>query len=130
MYTFLHTRSLPDALPILKAALRMEMQCPHRSHHHPARLEENPLMVAHAHPVIVNRITEHAARERDLAGRQDTRRSRHPSLFLRRVRRALIRASRAHVAHVHPAMIHRRRSEEHTSELQSLMRISYAVFCL
>src|SRR3546814_10227296 len=28
----------------------------------------------------------------------------------------------AHVAHV--------RSEEHTSELQSLMRISYAVFCL
>src|SRR3546814_4993984 len=26
--------------------------------------------------------------------------------------------------------IHRRRSEEHTSELQSLMRISYAVFCL
>src|SRR3546814_5340706 len=27
--------------------------------------------------------------------------------------------------HLHPA-----RSEEHTSELQSLMRISYAVFCL
>src|SRR3546814_3018873 len=26
--------------------------------------------------------------------------------------------------------IHHRRSEEHTSELQSLMRISYAVFCL
>src|SRR3546814_6066421 len=27
-------------------------------------------------------------------------------------------------------MTQRRRSEEHTSELQSLMRISYAVFCL
>src|SRR3546814_1499430 len=27
-------------------------------------------------------------------------------------------------------IIGRRRSEEHTSELQSLMRISYAVFCL
>src|SRR3546814_990559 len=26
--------------------------------------------------------------------------------------------------------LHRMRSEEHTSELQSLMRISYAVFCL
>src|SRR3546814_7892638 len=26
--------------------------------------------------------------------------------------------------------VHLRRSEEHTSELQSLMRISYAVFCL
>src|SRR3546814_7649086 len=29
-----------------------------------------------------------------------------------------------------PAAASRRRSEEHTSELQSLMRISYAVFCL
>src|SRR3546814_4055206 len=30
-----------------------------------------------------------------------------------------------------PRRLHRtRRSEEHTSELQSLMRISYAVFCL
>src|SRR3546814_5101256 len=29
----------------------------------------------------------------------------------------------------HPLAL-RRRSEEHTSELQSLMRISYAVFCL
>src|SRR3546814_1395275 len=29
-----------------------------------------------------------------------------------------------------PEMALRRRSEEHTSELQSLMRISYAVFCL
>src|SRR3546814_9667175 len=28
------------------------------------------------------------------------------------------------------SQIHRHRSEEHTSELQSLMRISYAVFCL
>src|SRR3546814_6358667 len=26
--------------------------------------------------------------------------------------------------------VHEQRSEEHTSELQSLMRISYAVFCL
>src|SRR3546814_7948822 len=29
-----------------------------------------------------------------------------------------------------PARVQGRRSEEHTSELQSLMRISYAVFCL
>src|SRR3546814_10856036 len=28
------------------------------------------------------------------------------------------------------AVVHHERSEEHTSELQSLMRISYAVFCL
>src|SRR3546814_9278910 len=31
---------------------------------------------------------------------------------------------------VQPTLVSRRRSEEHTSELQSLMRISYAVFCL
>src|SRR3546814_2719538 len=30
---------------------------------------------------------------------------------------------------IHAAILHER-SEEHTSELQSLMRISYAVFCL
>src|SRR3546814_9699774 len=30
----------------------------------------------------------------------------------------------------HPVSEHINRSEEHTSELQSLMRISYAVFCL
>src|SRR3546814_7352796 len=36
------------------------------------------------------------------------------------------------VARGHPRFQHQRRerSEEHTSELQSLMRISYAVFCL
>src|SRR3546814_18545629 len=31
---------------------------------------------------------------------------------------------------IHPRRPHGVRSEEHTSELQSLMRISYAVFCL
>src|SRR3546814_4381126 len=34
------------------------------------------------------------------------------------------------VAPVRQSQPHRGRSEEHTSELQSLMRISYAVFCL
>src|SRR3546814_3239907 len=42
--------------------------------------------------------------------------------------RACTRKDRKNWAH---AASHRRiRSEEHTSELQSLMRISYAVFCL
>src|SRR3546814_6914638 len=40
-----------------------------------------------------------------------------PDLFLRQSQRRAITKRRA-------------RSEEHTSELQSLMRISYAVFCL
>src|SRR3546814_7182415 len=34
------------------------------------------------------------------------------------------------VQQVHMMAMHAIRSEEHTSELQSLMRISYAVFCL
>src|SRR3546814_7553451 len=34
------------------------------------------------------------------------------------------------IADRYPAHLHMNRSEEHTSELQSLMRISYAVFCL
>src|SRR3546814_2076132 len=40
--------------------------------------------------------------------------------------------SAADMARVSPAqaVAHPNRSEEHTSELQSLMRISYAVFCL
>src|SRR3546814_4283956 len=42
---------------------------------------------------------------------------------------ALLSGSRA-TSHLDRDLIGRARSEEHTSELQSLMRISYAVFCL
>src|SRR3546814_4797926 len=45
---------------------------------------------------------------------------RHPTWFRDRVLAELLP----------PLMTDGRRSEEHTSELQSLMRISYAVFCL
>src|SRR3546814_8789267 len=38
-------------------------------------------------------------------------------------------ARRFHGEDIH-RIVEERRSEEHTSELQSLMRISYAVFCL
>src|SRR3546814_2488512 len=40
------------------------------------------------------------------------------------------RVDRARSAHAAPARLIAARSEEHTSELQSLMRISYDVFCL
>src|SRR3546814_3742162 len=39
-------------------------------------------------------------------------------------------AARAKSVECRPRHEARQRSEEHTSELQSLMRISYAVFCL
>src|SRR3546814_2406886 len=44
-------------------------------------------------------------------------------------RRAAPRCAWQYPSH-HQQLLCRARSEEHTSELQSLMRISYAVFCL
>src|SRR3546814_6457324 len=60
------------------------------------------------------------------AGLQGQPRLRHALLALRRRHRrwrgeGLVRGAR---------LLRQLRSEEHTSELQSLMRISYAVFCL
>src|SRR3546814_10293167 len=45
-------------------------------------------------------------------------------------RRAARRRGFRHRGGAEPALWQWQRSEEHTSELQSLMRISYAVFCL
>src|SRR3546814_6342778 len=44
--------------------------------------------------------------------------------------RVEIRSDRPAVERLHFGALDAFRSEEHTSELQSLMRISYAVFCL
>src|SRR3546814_7060886 len=69
-----------------------------------------------------NRPTESATRRTFPPGNRDCRRrrSRTPRLSRRSARTA-------YNGHKSPAAA---RSEEHTSELQSLMRISYAVFCL
>src|SRR3546814_6086349 len=45
-------------------------------------------------------------------------------------RRSIMGFARSHRSKRPINDVGRRRSEEHTSELQSLMRISYAVFCL
>src|SRR3546814_4088660 len=52
--------------------------------------------------------------------------------FIRRIESRWNRGSMGHipVRWAMEAELGERRSEEHTSELQSLMRISYAVFCL
>src|SRR3546814_5577925 len=66
-----------------------------------------------------------------IEGRARRGRPEQGSTLLARIgRSALHRVRRADrgASSVHPR--DRRRSEEHTSELQSLMRISYAVFCL
>src|SRR3546814_1410208 len=57
------------------------------------------------------------------------RRNTLPERVLGKVLTNRMRAGRA-TAPIRPSMTCLIRSEEHTSELQSLMRISYAVFCL
>src|SRR3546814_4413606 len=72
------------------------------------------------------------------AGRRRGPRRSHPglrascvgSLAARGIAQAEFVAQLQVVAVLAPAGGDRDRSEEHTSELQSLMRISYAVFCL
>src|SRR3546814_1805065 len=58
-----------------------------------------------------------------------TRFIQHPPFWLMPFAQLASRPLLGHSVHNLPLMCGRR-SEEHTSELQSLMRISYAVFCL
>src|SRR3546814_5902803 len=66
---------------------------------------------------------EHAAHLRMRAGH--VRQRRHLQHFLH-----LEDVDAKYLTRAEPEQQQRQRSEEHTSELQSLMRISYAVFCL
>src|SRR3546814_1460041 len=59
---------------------------------------------------------------RDVAARNVRELTHHPEHLARAFGRQLL--------HLRPFLRVQERSEEHTSELQSLMRISYAVFCL
>src|SRR3546814_10009676 len=96
IYTYYHTLSLPDALPISSAPNSgLVFARPFGGAPPPGSYNRCPL--AHKFRCGAQRI----------AGRADGVR-------------------RARMAPGPP----RPRSEEHTSELQSLMRISYAVFCL
>src|SRR3546814_9783334 len=66
-------------------------------------------------------------------GGTDLRHSADPGRLLRRNLVQGVRSGRSGVVPqgaLNVACERRTRSEEHTSELQSLMRISYAVFCL
>src|SRR3546814_1391233 len=62
---------------------------------------------------------------RSASSRSGTIRQNTPAPY-----RAPVQASSASVCAIPCRQTRRARSEEHTSELQSLMRISYAVFCL
>src|SRR3546814_5486658 len=78
--------------------------------------------VVEAVPDVVLAAPLHAHRRADLA--------REPGRLDGEVALRLAAEAAAQQGHVHPHVFFAERSEEHTSELQSLMRISYAVFCL
>src|SRR3546814_4421530 len=80
----------------------------------PAVQEVGIALVVGAEPRVVD------LRRLRLAEAERVHRPAHPLLAADQHRRAEARVAEGE----------RRRSEEHTSELQSLMRISYAVFCL
>src|SRR3546814_3140218 len=72
-------------------------------------------------PTLAERIRTRRTQRTQRVQPRDARLLRPPTgLLMQRLR---VVAKLAHVAQ-------HQRSEEHTSELQSLMRISYAVFCL
>src|SRR3546814_12684800 len=111
-YTYSHTLSLPDALPILFG-----------EHHQHRRTNRRHLALNigdHA-AVIIGRQADPDLQETRSVGQigGEGLLDRHIGDFL--FARIDLEAV---VGHRHG------RSEEHTSELQSLMRISYAVFCL
>src|SRR3546814_9187265 len=70
----------------------------------------------------------HAHRAKIGAGSVDVGDTVHLSVDVNRRDRIRANHSATHLLHAAPR--NRLRSEEHTSELQSLMRTSYAVFCL
>src|SRR3546814_6634058 len=87
IYTYLHTLSLHDALPIC-------------------------LQVGKTRSLGQRSWSRQSSRQVPASGKRRTRSPRRTAAFSK------------------PTWRSRSRSEEHTSELQSLMRISYAVFCL
>src|SRR3546814_9423796 len=96
-YTYLHTPSLHDALPIWRQGVGRLAGTRRRG------ALRGPRPQAHAQP-----------------GKRDRERGRA----------SLCARPETGDDDALPRRVRRKRSEEHTSELQSLMRISYAVFCL
>src|SRR3546814_3612108 len=77
------------------------------------------------HIVRLLALLEHQDADRDAGGIEQVGRQANHGVYV-----AVLEQLGADVRFLAAAEQHTVRSEEHTSELQSLMRISYAVFCL
>src|SRR3546814_1268703 len=109
-YTYLHTLFLHDALPI--------------------SLLYRPVPEDIGGESVSRRIPQQAWRD-ELDARKDERRKTTGAAARNAARIVHVEVTRSPMT-MRPGMRNekQKRSEEHTSELQSLMRISYAVFCL
>src|SRR3546814_7476776 len=112
----------------------------------PAKIVKTPSCVACRQAAQRHRHARHRARRGARVELGDIRKDDRMNIGMRQIERTPKRVANlmmeAHANHAEcrdgePSAIERRRaaadvvrSEEHTSELQSLMRISYAVFCL
>src|SRR3546814_8182690 len=130
IYTYGHPLSRPDALPSShrRAAPGPPPRSAAPSRGSPARAAAPASLrpaIGHAHEIVDHAIGQPLEAQRH-------RRRQQPALRLE-VQGQGDLAGRF-VQRVEPPVpfqaLERARSEEHTSELQSLMRISYAVFCL
>src|SRR3546814_7748669 len=115
VYTYLHTLSLHDALPICWSAERFLVS----SFHHPELWEFRALLPEVPTGALICGVPLDWAALATEVGAGTL------SISNKFVDDKLIRD-----AHARDLQLFVYRSEEHTSELQSLMRISYAVFCL
>src|SRR3546814_10135376 len=88
--------------------------------------EVQPIGAAAPEPVDLRVVAATKTDLRDAVARGDFREDLYYRLHVVKLRIPPLRERRADI----PQTFAYFRSEEHTSELQSLMRISYAVFCL
>src|SRR3546814_1818791 len=118
IYTYLHTLSLHDALPISGVLVEALAE---------AVLgiagDEDHLQIRAGLAHLAHQARPVEARHHHVGDQQVDRRL----LARQYLQRGLAGVGLQHVVAL---VAQRPRSEEHTSELQSLMRISYAVFCL
>src|SRR3546814_8693303 len=106
----------------------------HRRDAHRPGTDRSAVADLHAHGVPVSRrlqiaLGRHRTREL-VVGEHGRRADEHAVTEARGLVHERIVLQLAGIAHLHARAHVGPRSEEHTSELQSLMRISYAVFCL
>src|SRR3546814_9700481 len=132
-YTYCHTLALHDALPSCRGACADRLNLAALDHHQP-RLNQRA-----AAPVKQVRGLEHrggrrrrrrGGRRLRMGGEGQQQGGCQAGETVAHADPPQGRRKRGVYAYFSPAQEAGKRSEEHTSELQSLMRISYAVFCL